>query len=93
MATRTGSRTTSGYTKRIGRNTELRSYSHGSKFHHPARHMSPSLSIARESEENILAMEDGAIMKTTDISLTYESGSLYREVSEPGGYVTPNERI
>lgn len=93
IATSTRSKTTSGRTNETSRNTELRAYSHGSKNHPHARHISPSLSTAQGSEENILAMEDGAIMKTTDISLTYESGSLHRGVSEPGGYVTPTERV
>ncbi|CAI7576641.1 unnamed protein product [Penicillium pancosmium] len=85
----------SGQTNGNGRSTELHSFSQGSKAAPRVRHMSPALSSAKESEENILAMEDGAIMKTTDISLTYENGEALQEhsPSEHGGCVVPSERI
>lgn len=62
------------------------------------RHMSPALTSARESQENILGMEEGAhngIVKTTDIRLSYENGSEHRDVPplEYEGYITPTERI
>lgn len=89
----TSAKTTSDRTNGNGRSAELQSYSHCSKAAPRARHMSPALSSANESEENILAMEEGAIMKTTDIRLSYETGSAHRAPSEHSEYVTPIERI
>ncbi|KAJ5979823.1 hypothetical protein N7481_007121 [Penicillium waksmanii] len=87
----------SGQTNGNGRSTELHSFSQGSKAAPRVRHSSPALSSAKESEESILAMEDGAIMKTTDISLTYENGEAHHEPLpselEHGGCVVPSERI
>ncbi|KAJ5767788.1 hypothetical protein N7533_000371 [Penicillium manginii] len=91
----TSTKSRSAQTNGNGRSQELHSFSQGSKSAPRVRHMSPALSRAKESEENILAMEDGAIIKTTDISLTYENGEAHHEPSpsEHDGCVLPSERI
>ncbi|KAJ5691806.1 hypothetical protein N7462_001229 [Penicillium macrosclerotiorum] len=78
------------------KSTELHSYSISSKSTARPRHPTPGMSIleGKDSEENILPeVEEGAIMKTTDISLHYESGFATRETGEHDGQVMPTERI
>ncbi|KAJ5152604.1 uncharacterized protein N7482_009082 [Penicillium canariense] len=73
---------------------ELQSFSNPTKQSARSRHTTPGMSILdrQDSEESILPTEDG-IMKTTNISLHYESGSASREGGEHDGQVMPNERI
>lgn len=88
-------RSATGHTNTNGKSNELQSYSHGSRP--PVRPRDPAALdttlAGHDSEENILALEDGAIMKTTDISLSYEGGSAPRAPSDHGGQVVPHERI
>lgn len=48
---------------------------------------------SKDSEENMLSMEEGTIVKTTNISLHYEGETNSREAGEHGGRVVPSERI
>jgi hypothetical protein len=48
---------------------------------------------SKDSEENILSMEEGTITKTTNITLRYEVGTTVREGGEHDGRVMPSERI
>ena len=52
-----------------------------------------STTNGKGSEESILSVEDGTIVKTTDISLTYEVPTGSRERGAPYGQVLPRERI
>lgn len=72
--------------------TELRYFSHASRHsRQPVQSQRSrgtelgSMANDHESEENILAMEGGAIVKTTNISLTYEgSTTASREPVDQG---------
>lgn len=61
------------HTNQLGRSTELQTYSHSKP---QARHMTSNLVSmleGKDSEENLA--EDGGIMKTTEVRLSYEAGS------------------
>jgi hypothetical protein len=91
----TTARSSSGRNKHY-KETELHSYSQASRPGvRPRSDMArlPSVLSAKGSEDNML--EEGAIMRTTDISLSYESASAprtHRAPSDPR-LVTPHERI
>ncbi|KAJ5378165.1 uncharacterized protein N7496_005574 [Penicillium cataractarum] len=75
--------------------TELQSNSKFSKHTTQHRHMTQGMTIlkSKDSEENMLSMEEGTIIKTTNISLHYEGETNSRETGEHGGRVVPSERI
>ncbi|KAJ5101265.1 hypothetical protein NUU61_003487 [Penicillium alfredii] len=88
-------RSATGRTDKNRTGTELQSYSHASrpqaKSRSPGTTQLGSSLDAKDSEENILS-PDANIVKTTDFSLSYETGST----SHPGDYqsqVLPNERL
>ncbi|KAJ5910653.1 hypothetical protein N7504_005296 [Penicillium tannophilum] len=61
------------HTNQLGRSTELQTYSHSKP---QVRHMTSNLVSVlegKDSEENLA--EDGGIMKTTEVRLSYEAGS------------------
>lgn len=88
----TSARSLSGRDKYARSGTELRYYSHASRqSRQPVRSQRSrgtepgSAANDHESELNILPMEGGAIVKTTNISLTYErSTSGSREPVDQG---------
>jgi hypothetical protein len=47
----------------------------------------------KDSEEDMLSMEEGSIVKTTNISLHYELEANSRENGEQSGRVVSSERI
>lgn len=88
-------RSTTGRSNGPGKLAELQLYSPGS---HPPERVQNTTEVGislggPDSEENILALEEGAIMKTTDISLSYEGRPALQAPSGPGGQVVPNKRI
>jgi hypothetical protein len=73
--------------------TELHHYSFARTTPHP-RSSLPELPLSgKGSSENML--EDGAIMRTTDISLSYEMAKATQEHPAPSDLrlVTPQERV
>ncbi|KAJ5640219.1 uncharacterized protein N7484_008081 [Penicillium longicatenatum] len=62
------------HTNQLGRSTELHSYSHSKPR---ARHMTSNLVSVLEDKDNseINLAEEGGIMKTTEVRLSYEAGS------------------
>lgn len=88
----TTARSTTGRSNCHGKLAELQSYSPGSNPPERARIATEvGISIGgQDSEENILALEDGAIMKTTDISLSYEGRPTPRAPNVLGGQAVPN---
>ncbi|KAB8202664.1 hypothetical protein BDV34DRAFT_200617 [Aspergillus parasiticus] len=86
------------YNKQSRDGTELQSYTrpfkHAPKAPKPHPHGTDLSTVnGKGSEENILSVEDGAIVKTTDISLTYEVPAGSREQGEPYRQVLPHEKI
>lgn len=81
-------------TKQKERSNSLRLY-HGSRDRTVKSKKGPSglvsLLTGKGSDENILAVEDGTIVKTTDISLSYDRASGSREPAA-AGQALPNER-
>ncbi|OOQ84700.1 hypothetical protein PEBR_29028 [Penicillium brasilianum] len=75
--------------------TELQSSSKFSKHATQNRHMTQGRVVlhSKDSEENMLSMEEGSIIKTTNISLHYEPETNSRENGEHSGRVVPSERI
>lgn len=100
-------RSVSGHTRsnthgRYGRSTELQSYAPHSKPQ--VRHVANVMSVleGKDSEENIL--EEGGIVKTTDIRLSYENpdrhdgaassaGASYHQEHVPPEAHLPDERV
>lgn len=81
-------------TKHKDRSNALYSYP-GGRDRNPKTKKGPSGLISmltdKESEENILTVEDGTIVKTTDISLSYDRASSSREPATHG--VLRHERL
>lgn len=77
------------------RSNPLHSY-HGSRDRTAKSKKGPSglvsMLTGRQSDENIFAVEDGTIVKTTDIRLSYDRASGSHE-PVTHGQVLPNERL
>lgn len=75
--------------------TELRYQSAGTKATAKTRTQTTGTELGSSlpnSEENILADDNGRIVKTTDISLSYDRSAAFRE-PDYYGQTLPNERL
>jgi hypothetical protein len=80
----------------VVRLTDLQSASKFSKHTSQHRHLANNgmtILKSNDSEENMLPMEEGTIIKTTNISLHYEGETMIRGAGEYGGQAIPSERI
>ncbi|KAJ5618513.1 hypothetical protein N7528_006624 [Penicillium herquei] len=96
-------RSVSGHTRTHyhGRSTELHSYPQSQK-RPQMEHFTPNMGSilqGKDSEENILA-EEGGIVKTTEVRLSYENGSstegassMHQEHAPPDNAHFPDERV